>query len=128
MNLETILRGCRLRPPSAKVRAALFGPPPPRAAAGLPPAAPGSPLFQAWFAPLAATGVLVLSLATVWQSSGQSTAASLAIASLGAPWDAPLTQVERNALPRPSFRSTTGAGVTPSFGSLLLRQTNVLAR
>jgi|GEM_PF-2619844 len=72
--------------------------------------------------------MLVLSLASAW--SPHSTASvSLSLATLPSRWvttHAP--QVERNAPPQPSFRSTTPGGMTSNFGSLLLRQTNVFAR
>ena len=125
-NLETLLRGSRLRPPSAKVRAALFGAATADAvpAQALPPAG----RFQVWFAPLAAATVVLLSLAPVWLPGGGPADDGVAVAALGGGGEPPLGLVEHNTLPRSSFHSTIGAAVAPSFGSLLLRQTNILAR
>lgn len=81
-----------------------------------------------WIAPLTATALVMLSLATAWPPSVTG-AGSLTFATLPSGWEpAAAPPVERNALPQPSFRSTTPGSLTPSFGSLLLRQTNVFAR
>lgn len=124
-NLEATLRGFAPRKASRKLRDRLFPPSasPRRTRAARLSLAPGI-----WAAPLTATAMLVLSLATAWPPT-PSVAGSLSLATLPSSWSTPLApQVERNALPRPSFRSTTPGGLTSSFGSLLLRQTNVFAR
>lgn len=127
-SLETILRGLPLREPSPSVREALFVTAPLPGAPARPVLPPGPGPIQVWFAPLAASAVCALSAATVLLPStgpGRQALAAALAADMGS---LPVGQVERNAPPRPSFRSTTGAGVASSFGSLLLRQTNVLAR
>lgn len=130
-NLETTLRSLSLRQPSPGIRDSLFCR---TAASPIPASNPTDPhpawrLLQLGFAPLAATALCVLSAATLLPAPGSAsrTLAAALPASAGS-WHPPVGQVERNALPRPSFRSTTGATVASSFGSLLLRQTNVLAR
>lgn len=120
-NFEIRLRGFRPRPPSPRVERALFGPP---AGDTAPRAHP--PGF--WLAPLAAVGVLVLTIATAWSPGGGPASASYALAAPPGTWDAEPGQIERNAPPRPDFRSTTAAPMASSFGSLLLRHTNVFAR
>src|SRR6186713_2819993 len=119
-NLEAILRGCRPRRPSPRVRRALFettgAEAQPHVAAGL------------WAAPLTAAAMLLLSLATAWSPGNGSAAAGMTFAALPPGWEPGTTQVERNAPPRSSFRSTTAGTLTSGFGFLLLRQTNVLAR
>lgn len=126
-NLETVLRGFRPRRPSPKVRAALFDE---AAVPSLLP--PPSTAVVAWLhvglAPLAAAALLLLSLATAWNPGFRPDTGPLAFAAQAGAWDPALVQIQRNALPRPSFRSTTGAMVASSFGSLLLRQTNALVR
>ena len=125
--LEAVLRGFRPHPPSPKVRAALFGDTP--LPASEPAAEPAAPAIRhLWFGPLAAAAALLLSLATAWSPGPVAVASPLALAGRPGAWDPTLVQVQRNTLPRPSFRSTTGAGVASSFGSLLLRQTNALVR
>src|SRR5262245_50360892 len=119
-NLETLLRGCRPRRPSPRLRRRLFERPVrddrPARTTGL------------WMAPLTAGALLLMSLATVWSPGGGRAATGLALAALPLAWEPAVTQVERNALPKPSFHSTTTGAITPAFGSLLIRQTNVFAR
>lgn len=124
-NLEATLRGFVPRRPSPKLRNRLFPvTPAPRPATN--PRRIGS--LGLWAAPLTATAMLVLSVATAWPPHS-TVAGSLSLATLPSGWAAHLTpQIEQNAPPRPSFRSTTPGGMTSSFGSLLLRQTNVFAR
>jgi len=72
--------------------------------------------------------MLVLSLATAWPPH-PTVAGSLSFATLPSAWEATMAPpIEQNAPPQPTFRSTTPGGLTSSFGSLLLRQTNVFAR
>lgn len=119
--LETLLHRARLRAPSPEIRSALFAPRP-AALETVPVVRP-----QAWFAPLAAAAVVLLSLATVWSPGGVAARSAFTLAAAPGALDPSLVEVQRNALPRPSFRSTTGASAPSSFGSLLLRQTNILA-
>ncbi len=129
-NLETILAGFRPLRPSDKVRDALFGQaePLPALAAACLDAPPPVRLMQVWFAPMAAAAVLVLSLAPVLLPSGSPAITHLAFAALDGAWQPNAIPVEHNIPPTPTFHSTIGAAVAPSFGSLLLRQTNILVR
>ncbi len=107
----------------------MFPPAPP-----IHPAAPAAPTplrrgwLQAWFAPLAAAAVVVLSLGTAWSPGDHNPVATTAYAAMPAEWGP--SGIEQNALPRPTFPSTPVAAslAAGTFGSLLLRQTNVLAR
>lgn len=73
------------------------------------------------FAPIMAGALLVLTLATAWSPVNTGGSGALSIAALpGA--------IEHNAPPSRRFRSTNATAVTPRFGSLLLRQTNVFSR
>lgn len=124
-NLEATLRGFTPRKPSRRLRDRLF---PPHPGAGLRPIRRPAVGLGIWAAPLTATAMLLLSLATAW-SPNSTVAGSLSLATLPSGWETTLApQIERNALPQPSFRSTTPGSMTSSFGSLLLRQTNVFAR
>lgn len=81
-----------------------------------------------WAAPLTATAMLLLSLATAWPPT-RTAAVSLSLATLPSAWETTMAPpIEQNAPPQPTFRSTTQGSLTSSFGSLLLRQTNVFAR
>lgn len=128
--LETILRGRRPRRPSDTVRAALFGPANLRPnATRLATGAPDRPgPMQVWFAPFAAAAVLVLSLGSLLPPAGSPGVQDFAVAALGTEWQTQVGPIEHNLPPTPSFRSTTGAALAPSFGFLLLRQTNALVR
>ncbi|MGE4181120.1 MAG: hypothetical protein AB7J34_14950 [Limisphaerales bacterium] len=124
-NLEATLRGFKPRKPSRKLRERLF---PTRSSGRL--ELTGRPLLASgiWVAPLTATAMLLLSLATAWPPESSDPGA-LTLAGRPSAWvGVPTEQVERNAPPRPNFRSTTPGGLSSSFGSLLLRQTNVFAR
>lgn len=127
--LETLLLGLAPRRPSAKVRDALFG-----ALAAMPegPAvarsAPRTRLLHVWFAPLAAVAVVILSFGSFLVPAGGPVVQELAFAALGSGWQSQVGPIEHNLPPSPSFHSTTGAALAPSFGSLLLRQTNALVR
>lgn len=91
-------------------------------------AAPRPRLRGLWAAPLTATAMLLLSLATAWPPT-RTAAVSLSLATLPSAWETTMAPpVEHNAPPQPTFRSTTQGSLTSSFGSLLLRQTNVFAR
>lgn len=79
-----------------------------------------------WFAPLTATALVILTFATAWSPTGVQGGSSLA--SLREAVDAGGAPIERNAPPLPSFRSTNAGVFGSTFGSLLLRQTNFLAR
>ena len=124
-NLEATLRGFVPRKPSRRLRSRLF----PCPAEAHPSTTQGQTRsLGLWAAPLTATAMLVLSLATAWPPHS-TVDGSLSLATLPSSWAAHLSpQIEQNAPPRPSFRSTTPSGMTSSFGSLLLRQTNVFAR
>ena len=126
-HLEATLRGFRPHPPSPRVKAALFAPQrTPAPAEELPP--PSTGVVRVWFAPLAAAAVLLLSLATAWSPGAVADTSTLTLAARPDAWEASLVQVQRNAPPQPSFRSTTKGTLASSFGSLLLRQTNALVR
>ncbi|MCK6500528.1 MAG: hypothetical protein L6Q38_13725 [Nitrospira sp.] len=86
------------------------------------------PPLQLWFAPFAATAMLVLTLATAWTPVDSGTGPSLSLAGLSAAATAGFIAAEQNAPPEPRFRSTNGGAIASSFGSLLLRQTNVFTR
>lgn len=127
-HLETTLRGWVPRKPSPTLKTRIF------ASAAANPDAPATlsvPVSLArgiWAAPLTATAMLLLSLATAWPPN-RTVAGSLSFAHLPSAWEATVTPpVEQNAPPQPTFRSTTQGSLTSSFGSLLLRQTNVFAR
>lgn len=87
---------------------------------------------QFWLAPLTAAALLVLTLVSPWSANltPDSARISHSLASLSASWplDNGAGLVEQNSLPWPNFRSTNTGAIAPSFGSLLLRQTNVFAR
>lgn len=123
-----MLLGLPPRRPSERVRAALFHQAPTSAAVKVQDALPATHRLQVWFAPLAAAAVVVLSLAPVLLPAAGPVTAEFAFAALDGPWQPNALPLERNAPPTPTFHSTFGAAVTPSFGSLLLRQTNILAR
>jgi hypothetical protein len=119
-DLEWSLRGCRPRRPSLDLKRALFGP----SDAVPPQTAP--PLGQLWFAPLTATALLLLTVATAWSPLSGTGRDHYSLAALPA-WETGVA-IEQNAPPAPRFRSTNAGTVAPRFGSLLLRQTNVFAR
>ncbi len=123
-NLEAALRGFRPRQPSQKLKSALFPSGRAKAVRRL------NALFGPgiWAAPLTATAMLLLSVATAWPPTA-TVAAGLSLNTLPPGWKTTaMPPIEQNALPQPTFRSTTPGGMTSSFGSLLLRQTNVFAR
>jgi hypothetical protein len=122
--LEASLRGCHPRPPSPRVRKALFES---RAPARYRLPARSAPI-QLWIAPLTATALVILTVATAWSPAGVQGSDHLSIASLPGACDAGVAPIERNAPPLPNFRSTNAGAFASSFGSLLLRQTNFLAR
>lgn len=86
---------------------------------------------QFWLAPLTAAALVVLTLASPWSASVSldGDRPSRSLASLSAAWTPGPESVgaEQNS-PLPSFRSTNTGAIAPSFGFLLLRQTNVFAR
>lgn len=116
------MRGFQPRRPSPKVRDGLFV----SASAG--PPLLMSPGAASWLAPVAAVGLLLLSLVPMWNPmTGDGTLTPLR---LGAPELANLDPIavgiERNLLPAASFRSTNAGGFSGIAGSLLLERTNGL--
>ncbi len=82
-----------------------------------------------WLAPVTGFAVVVLTVAAVVNPAGLDGGSERSLARLGATWAAGHPSVDRNApLVAARFRSTNASAVTASFGFLLLRQTNVLAR
>ena len=71
--------------------------------------------------------MLILTLATAWSPGGSANPAVPMYAAGAATYVLDPAQNDRNA-PPPRIRSTTGDALTASFGSLLLRQTNIFAR
>ena len=122
--LKAILLGLPLRQPSARVRDALFG----GLTAPCSAVPPRTRLLHVWFAPLAAAAVLVLSFGSMLVPAGGPVTHELAFAALGSGWQSQVGPIEHNVPPTPSFHSTTRAALAPSFGFLLLRQTNALVR
>ncbi len=127
--LETILRGLRPRRPSRDIRSMLFEvAPTPVLNSKSMAAALGLPPVQLWFAPFAAAAMLVLTLATAWTPLEGGSGPSLSLAGLSAAAASGFITAEQNAPPEPRFRSTNAGAIASSFGSLLLRQTNVFSR
>lgn len=126
-NLEAKLRGFRPRRPSPSIRHALFGPDPTPAPTTTSRTLPGM-LPSFWLAPLAASGLLLLAVATPWSASGPLADHPVSMAAFVASNRSGAHPIERNVPPVPSFRSTNDGGIAAHFGSLLIRQTNVFAR
>ncbi|MCC7374309.1 MAG: hypothetical protein IT581_06620 [Verrucomicrobiales bacterium] len=127
--LETTLRGLRPRRPSRDIRSLLFEAAPGSAMSSPTPAsALALPPVQLWLAPFAAAAMLVLTLATAWTPLDSGSGPSLSLAGLSAAAAPGFMAAEQNAPPEPRIRSTNAGTIASSFGSLLLRQTNVFTR
>lgn len=127
--LENTLRGLRPRRPSRDLRSLIFDAPArPAMPSPSPTAALALPPVQLWFAPFAAAAMLVLTLATAWTPLDSGSGPSLSLAGLSAAAASGFIAAEQNAPPEPRFRSTNAGTIASSFGSLLLRQTNVFTR
>ncbi|MBX3746405.1 MAG: hypothetical protein KF833_13950 [Verrucomicrobiae bacterium] len=84
--------------------------------------------FGSWLAPLTASALVLLSLASPWITRDPLAESSVSLAALAAFGASGTDPIARNAPPAPSFRSTNDGGLAAHFGSLLIRQTNVFAR